>query len=248
MTTTVNEDSSNILLAALTDVSKSYLPDKTAWKKGEKIPETRVLDGITLTIAKGDSIAIVGPSGSGKSTLLNLIGCLDRPDSGQLIINGSDTRELSDNQLSDLRNRFIGFVFQMHHLLPQLNIIDNVLLPVLPGTYPNIIRRARDHAMKLLDKAGIANHYLKHPYRLSVGECQRAAVVRALVNQPCLVLADEPTGSLDATNASILGDILLKLTKEESAALVVVTHSTELASRMDKIYRLGAGKLTLLSE
>ncbi len=236
------------MLAELSNVSKSYLQDKVPGKKGEKIPETKVLDGITLTIAKGDSIAIAGPSGSGKSTLLNLVGCIDRPDSGQVIINGSDTRDLSDNQLSDLRNRFIGFVFQMHHLLPQLSIIDNVLLPVLPGTDPNTMRRARDHAMELLDKAGIANHYLKHPYHLSVGECQRAAVVRALVNRPRLVLADEPTGSLDASNASVLGDILLKLTKEESAALVVVTHSTELASRMDKIYRLGTGKLTLVSE
>jgi ABC-type lipoprotein export system ATPase subunit len=244
MTTTGNQESSNLRLAALNNVSKSYLPDKTAGKKSEKIPETKVLDGITLTIAERDSMAIVGPSGSGKSTLLNLIGCLDRPDSGQVVINGSDTRHLSENQLSDLRNRFIGFVFQMHHLLPQLSVIDNVLLPVLPGTDHNTRLKARDHAMELLEKAGIASYYRKHPYRLSVGECQRAAVVRALVNRPRLVLADEPTGSLDAANASVLGDILLNLTKEEATALVVVTHSTELASRMDKIYRLGAGKLT----
>lgn len=231
------------MLAELSNVSKSYLQDKASGKKGEQIPEVRVLDQISLSIAESDTIAIVGPSGSGKSTLLNLIGCLDKPDAGRVIINGSDTRDLSDNALSALRNRFIGFVFQMHHLLPQLSIIDNVLLPVLPGADPAVARDSRDHAMALLEKAGIAGHYKKHPYRLSVGECQRAAVVRALVNRPRLVLADEPTGSLDAANAFILGDMLVRLTSEESAALVVVTHASELASRMDKIYRLGAGKL-----
>lgn len=232
------------MLAELSNVSKSYLQDKAPGKKGEVIPGVRVLDNISLSIAETDTMAIVGPSGSGKSTLLNLIGCLDRPDAGQVIINGSDTRDLSDNALSALRNRFIGFVFQMHHLLPQLSIIDNVLLPVLPGTDPAAARDSRDHAMALLEKAGIAGHYRKHPYRLSVGECQRAAVVRALINRPRLVLADEPTGSLDAVNAAVLGDMLLRLTDEESAALIVVTHSSEFASRMDKIYRLGAGKLT----
>ncbi len=204
---------------------------------------TFVLDDITLSIGENESLAITGPSGSGKSTLLNILGTLDKPSSGKVIINGLAIESLTNDQLAELRNRYIGFVFQMHHLLPQLSLIENVLLPVLPQKEKSIQKAAKQRARHLLERVGLIDHLHKQPVQLSAGECQRAAVVRALINQPRLLLADEPTGSLDAGNAEQLGQLLTELKKEEKFSLVLVTHSQELAQKMDKIYRLSSGKL-----
>jgi ABC-type lipoprotein export system ATPase subunit len=202
-----------------------------------------VLDGISLTIGNRESIAITGPSGSGKSTLLNILGLLDKPSSGRVVLDGVDTVYLDDKRLADLRNRFIGFVFQLHHLLPQLTLLENVLLPLLPIRDRSVRRQNLDRAHYLIERVGLGNHLSNIPARMSVGECQRAALVRALVNNPRLLLADEPTGSLDAENAAMLGALLSELNRDNDLTLVVVTHSTDLAARMQKNYRLSAGKL-----
>lgn len=202
-----------------------------------------VLDDISLKIENNERIAIVGPSGSGKSTLLNILGSLDKPSSGKIIIGGSPIDQMNNDQLAETRNSFIGFVFQMHHLLPQLTLLENVLLPLLPKKDRNLQKTARERALYLINRVGLSNHLNQFPSQLSVGECQRTAVVRALINQPRLLLADEPTGSLDAANAEHMSQLLIELNQEQNVALVIVTHSMELAERMDKIYRLREGKL-----
>jgi lipoprotein-releasing system ATP-binding protein len=206
-----------------------------------------ILNQVSLAIGMKDSIAIVGPSGSGKSTLLNILGTLDRPSSGKVILDGTDTAVFDENRLSGIRNRFIGFVFQLHHLLPQLTLIENVLLPALPVRDKSTREATIERAHQLIGRVGLNSQIHQRPFQLSVGECQRAAVVRALVNQPRLLLADEPTGSLDAENAIHLGELLCELNHEHDLAVVVVTHSIELASRMQKTYQLTSGKLHLMS-
>jgi len=153
--------------------------------------------------------------------------------------------ELGEDLLADIRNRFIGFVFQQHHLLPQLTLIENVLLPALPVKDKSKRKAATERAFRLIERMGMKEHVHRRPVHLSLGECQRAAVIRALINQPRLLLADEPTGSLDAGNAMQLGQLLGELNREQNLAVIVVTHSMEMASRMGKIYRLTAGKLQL---
>ncbi|MBN1200027.1 MAG: ABC transporter ATP-binding protein [Bacteroidales bacterium] len=207
-----------------------------------------VLNGISLTIRRGDSIAIIGPSGAGKSTLLNILGTLDRPSSGQVVLNGEAVELLDDNQLADRRNHFIGFVFQLHYLLPQLTLLENILLPLLPEKDKPTIKAAEARALRLIDRVGLNNRINRLPGELSVGECQRAAVVRALINQPGLLLADEPTGSLDEENATTLGILLAELNREEEMGMVLVTHSMELAKRMKVIYRLHLGRLEKMEE
>jgi ABC-type lipoprotein export system ATPase subunit len=152
---------------------------------------------------------------------------------------------MNENKLGEIRNSFVGFVFQMHHLLPQLTLLENVLLPLLPQKDKTILKSANERALKLIARVGLSVHLHKYPSQLSVGECQRTAVVRALINQPRLLLADEPTGSLDASNADHLAALLAELNREENVALVIVTHSTELAGKMDKIYHLREGKLSI---
>ena len=186
---------------------------------------------------------MTGPSGSGKTTLLNILGTLDRADSGIVRLNGTDLSQMKEPELAGLRNRFIGFVFQLHFLLPQLSLIENVLLPTLPLKDKSLRKAGYERAMRLIGRMGLKDLVNQKPGELSVGECQRAAVVRALVNKPRLLLADEPTGSLDAENATLLGKMLAELKQEEGLSLVVVTHSPELAAQMDKTYRLGSGKL-----
>jgi len=154
--------------------------------------------------------------------------------------------QMSENQLAGIRNSFIGFVFQMHHLLPQLTVFENTMLPVLPlKQNKELLISSSDRAFMLLDRVGLTEHLNKYPSQLSIGECQRTAVVRALINQPKLLLADEPTGSLDAANARQLTELLSELNREQKIALVLVTHSMELALKMDKIYRLHEGKLVI---
>jgi lipoprotein-releasing system ATP-binding protein len=224
------------MLALLTGVSKSYQQPATS-------NQNLVLEQVSLSIGENETIAIVGPSGSGKSTLLNLLGTLDRPSSGKIILNGMDSCMMSDNQLAEIRTRFIGHVFQMHYLLPQLTLFENVLLPILARKDNPYQQALRKRALQLIERVGLTGKIHQFPYTMSVGECQRAAVVRALINQPRLLLADEPTGSLDAENADQLGKLLVELNREQQIALVVVTHSGQIAKLMNTKYRLSSGKL-----
>ncbi len=220
----------------LQNISKSYASNQSN-------PGREVLNGISLAVNPGDAIAIVGPSGSGKSTLLNIMGTLDIPTSGNVLFNNDPILSLPEPVLAEIRNRKIGFVFQMHHLLPQLNLLENVLLPVIPLKDKAKHKSSLARATELLQYVGLGDKTHQLPGQLSVGECQRAAVVRALINEPEIILADEPTGSLDHDSAERLGDLLFQIRKEHSLAIVVVTHSLELAVRMDTIYKLLNGKL-----
>jgi predicted ABC-type transport system involved in lysophospholipase L1 biosynthesis ATPase subunit len=197
-----------------------------------------VLRGVDLQVEAGESIAIVGPSGCGKSTLLNIIGTLDRPTAGSVRLDGTDLAGLDADELAALRNRSIGFVFQQHHLLPQCNALENVLVPTLAGGADRTER-----ARELLARVGLAERMSARPGRLSGGECQRVAVVRALINEPRLLLADEPTGSLDGASADSLADLLGELNAEQSVTLIVVTHSPDLAQRMQRLLELRDGRL-----
>ncbi len=202
----------------------------------------RVLEDLNLEVDTNQKIAIAGPSGSGKTTLLNLIGTLDQPDSGEITFKGTKITGYSQGQLAHFRNLELGFIFQLHHLLPQFTIWENVLLPVLP--IKKIAGKAeKEWAEHLLRKVGIWEQRFQKPSELSGGECQRTAVVRALINKPQLILADEPTGALDEQNAGHLAQLLNHISGEEGVSLIIVTHSSELASQMDKVYHLKNGEL-----
>lgn len=229
------------MLAELQHISKYYA------QPGSAI-QNHVLSEISLQIDRNERIAIVGPSGSGKSTLLNLLGTLDKPSSGNVFLDGLAIDQLPEVQLAKLRNTFLGFVFQMHHLLPQLTLFENVMLPLVPRFDKKILKSAGELAMNLIERVGLLHHIHQFPSQLSVGECQRTAVVRALVHQPKLLLADEPTGSLDAGNAAQLASLLTELNREQNVAMVIVTHSMELAAKMDKIYQLREGRLVPVEE
>ena len=203
-----------------------------------------VLKELNLRVNKGEKIAIVGPSGSGKTTLLNLIGTLDQPEKGKILFGGRDITGFSKTGLANFRNRHLGFIFQLHHLMPQLTLLENVLLPLLPQGN-NISKENKEWAGHLIQKVGIWEQRNQKPSQLSGGECQRTAFVRALINKPQLVLADEPTGALDEENAESLTRLLVNLSDEEGLTLLTVTHAVSLASRMDKIYRLKGGNLIL---
>jgi ABC-type lipoprotein export system ATPase subunit len=227
------------MLLELLNISKFY---------GNGHTRRDVLNNISLTVKGGDTIAVIGPSGSGKSTLLNIAGTLDNPDSGIVKFDGLELHDLKESELANIRNQHIGFVFQLHYLLPQLNLIENVLIPVIPQKDKPFHKKAHARAMDLLQAVGLSDKIHQFPGQMSVGECQRAAVVRALINEPELILADEPTGSLDQASAAQLGDLLLDIKKNFSVAIIVVTHSTELAKKMSSVYRLYEGKLTTFTE
>jgi lipoprotein-releasing system ATP-binding protein len=199
-----------------------------------------VLKGLDLEVSKGEKIAIVGPSGSGKTTLLNLVGTLDLPEEGKIMFNGSDVTGYSKSELAIFRNIHLGFIFQMHHLMPQLTLLENVLLPLLPQG-KTISKEDTAWAGHLIKKVGIWEQRDQKPSQLSGGECQRTAVVRALINKPELLLADEPTGALDEENADALTELLVNLSDEEGLTLITVTHAAALAARMDKKYTLRGG-------
>jgi ABC-type lipoprotein export system ATPase subunit len=203
-----------------------------------------VLDNVSLEINKGEAIAIVGPSGSGKSTLLNIMGTLDTPVSGNVFFNGTDLKSLNDSEIAIFRNRHIGFIFQKHLLLPQFTVLENILLPTIPIKDKAFVGKALERAKELLNKIGLTDKTNKLPGTLSVGECQRVAVVRALINQPEIILADEPTGSLDKDSAENLGELLKSLNIDFQVALVVVTHSQQLADKMNSIYTLSKGSIS----
>ncbi len=224
------------MLLELRNISKKYeIPS------GEG--HTTVLRDVSLQITQGESVAVVGPSGSGKSTLLNIIGALDKPTSGVVTFAGKNLADLDDAELSQIRNKEIGFVFQLHHLLPQCTVFENVLIPTIPPGLEKEDEEVQERARILLGKVGLEKHKDYFPAQLSGGEMQRVAVIRALINRPKLVLADEPTGSLDRESSENLGQLLVKVNKEEGTTLITVTHSIEIARLMDKVYRLQDGIL-----
>jgi ABC-type lipoprotein export system ATPase subunit len=202
-----------------------------------------VLRDVNLRLDRAEAIAIVGPSGSGKSTLLNIIGTLDRPTSGSVFLEGDDLFRLSADEIAAVRNRKIGFVFQLHHLLPQCTIQENVLMPTLAAAAKERNDQAHSRAERLLERVGLGTRKLQRPGQLSGGERQRVAVVRALINQPRLLLADEPTGSLDRASAENLRDLLIEVNRDESVALIVVTHSVELAGGFGRVFEMHDGSL-----
>jgi ABC-type lipoprotein export system ATPase subunit len=202
-----------------------------------------VLKGVSLEVARGESLAIIGPSGSGKSTLLNIIGTLDRPTTGEVVLDGQDLNRLNDLQLAEVRNRRIGFIFQAHHLLPQCTVLENVLVPTLAGADRATRNGAPERAERLLKRVGLSERTTHRPGQLSGGERQRVAVVRALINQPQLLLADEPTGALDRASAGQLAQLLLELNREEGVTLIVVTHALDLAQKMRRVFELKNGTL-----
>ncbi|MCD4735716.1 MAG: ABC transporter ATP-binding protein [Bacteroidales bacterium] len=224
------------MIIELDKISKHYQLEGIEGKR-------EVLSDISLTIHPGDALAVIGPSGCGKSTLLNILGTLDSPSSGIVRFNGKEVNNMNEKLLAEIRNKHIGFVFQLHHLLPQLSLIENVLLPVMPQKDQNKRKAAAARAMELLESVGLVSKTLQRPGQLSVGECQRAAVVRALINEPGLILADEPTGSLDEDSAELMGDLLSDIHKKHNIAMVVVTHSPGLANKMDIVYKLSHGNL-----
>jgi len=241
-------------LLQLTDVSKRYAASGGA-------NGVNVLAGVTLEVMRGETLAIIGPSGSGKSTLLQIIGTLDRPTSGQVLLDGQDLGALDELKLAAVRNRQIGFVFQSHYLLPQCTVFENVLVPTLAHPSPglrttlspsdgeragvrgSLSESADARAARLLKRVGLAERLHHRPGQLSGGERQRVAVVRALINQPPLLLADEPTGALDHASATALGQLLVELNREEDVTLIVVTHALDLAKRMSRMLELRDGKL-----
>ena len=220
------------MLAELTNITKSYRSDAGA------VP---VLNGISLTIGEGETVAITGPSGCGKSTLLNLLGALDQADAGEIRVAGRDLTKLNAQQLAEFRNTTVGFVFQLHHLLPQCTVLENVLVP-------SIVRKDADRAAlraraaQLLEAVGLSHRLDHRPGQLSGGERQRAAVARALINSPKLLLADEPTGALDRASAERLADLLAEVHQREKITIVMVTHAPELARRMGRVLALVDGK------
>lgn len=202
----------------------------------------QVLDNLTLQVDKGQSIGIVGASGSGKSTLLHILGGLDKPTSGRVSLMGQDLSELSQKQLSRLRNQHLGFVYQFHHLLPEFSALENVMMPLLIGKRPK--EQARERALLMLEKVGLKDRVQHRPGELSGGERQRAAIARALVTDPACLLADEPTGNLDRKNALNILDMMMELKQELGTALVVVTHDDEMAARFDRVLNMTDGVLS----
>ena len=200
-----------------------------------------VLRGVSFEMSAGENLAIVGPSGSGKSTLLNLLGTLDLPSSGRVLIEGQDPARMTEPELAAFRNGKIGFVFQDHYLLPQCSVLENVLLPAIVGG--PLSQEAARRGRELLDRVGLGGRLDHRPGELSGGEQQRAALARALVQRPVLLLADEPTGNLDQTTADRIGELLLEMQQQERMMLVVVTHSQRLAARMSRQMELDEGRL-----
>ncbi len=216
------------------DLAKTYV--------GGDGGELRILDGVDLRVERGEMVAIVGASGAGKSTLLHLLGALDRPSRGRVIIAGEPTEGRSDEELSALRNRKVGFVFQFHHLLREFSAIENVMMPLRVAGWD--AARARTRAAELLDRVGLTARASHRPAELSGGEQQRTAVARALAADPAVVLADEPSGNLDHWNSERLHDLFAELSGDLEIAMVIVTHNRSLAARADRTLLLEDGRLT----
>ena len=203
--------------------------------------EVEVLRSVDLEVARGERLAIVGSSGSGKSTLLHCLGGLDRPSAGQVLVQGQDVHRLGEAARGRLRNQALGFVYQFHHLLPELTALENVAMPLLIGGQSVV--QAQERAAAMLERVGLAKRLIHKPSELSGGERQRAAIARALVHRPACVLADEPTGNLDADTGQIVLDLLDTLTRKAGRNLIMVTHSIEVVGVADHVYRLREGRL-----
>ena len=215
----------------LTDMCKDYLQGKEP---------VRVLKNINLTVEQGEYLAIMGPSGSGKTTLMNLIGCLDVPTSGSYELEGKDLQDLTDDQLADIRNKHIGFVFQNFHLLPKMSALDNVALPLLYAGVP--LKERRRRAQEALTAVGLEDRINFLPNQLSGGQCQRVAIARAIVTKPALLLADEPTGALDTASGQQIMDIFRQLS-QEGMTIIMITHEPAIAACADKTYHILDGFL-----
>lgn len=202
--------------------------------------EVRASDGVTLSIKRGEFVAIVGKSGSGKSTLMNIIGALDVPTSGSYFLGGEDVSEMSDDQLADIRNRMIGFVFQQYNLLPKSNLLENVELPLLYAQVPKEERRER--AMRSLERVGLAEKWRNYPKQLSGGQQQRVSIARALAGNPSLILADEPTGALDSKTSREVLDFFKQLNQEHNT-IVIITHDNSVALEAKRVVRIHDGKI-----
>ena len=229
------------MITELNNITKTYHNSDSTVKQD-------VLTGINLKLSEGQAISIVGPSGCGKSTLLNIIGTIDVPTSGLVKFGDMDLASLNSNELATIRNRDIGFIFQSHHLFPQLNVMENILVPTIPIKDKEYQRKALERAKLLIDKVGLSDKINQLPGELSGGECQRVAVIRALINNPKLILADEPTGSLDEKSAEDIGKLLSEINLADKVAMIVVTHSMKLANTIGNIHSLINGKITRPNE
>ena len=204
-----------------------------------------VLNNLSLDVNAGDTVAVMGPSGSGKTTLMNIIGLLDKPDKGEIHFKGASIADFSEDESADYRNMNIGFVFQEHLLLPYLTVSDNIFLPLLASRHEQSELSVKEKYIKvLMEKTGISGLAGKYPHQISGGEAQRVALVRALANNPSVLLADEPTGSLDARNADNMGDLLLEMNRQFGITIILATHSTDLANKMSRVMQLEEGKLS----
>nr|WP_314105463.1 lipoprotein-releasing ABC transporter ATP-binding protein LolD [uncultured Neisseria sp.] len=215
--------------------------EKVVKKYDDGALSVQVLNGLDLEVSQGQSVSIIGSSGSGKSTLLHILGGLDRPSEGRVVLMGSDLGQLNQKQLGHLRNQYLGFVYQFHHLLPEFSALENVMMPLLIGKKPKA--EAEAQAVAMLEKVGLAQRVLHRPSELSGGERQRAAIARALVTRPKCLLADEPTGNLDRKNAQNVLDMMLDLKNELNTSLIVVTHDDELAVRFERVLTMKDGHL-----
>jgi lipoprotein-releasing system ATP-binding protein len=203
--------------------------------------EIKALDGVNLDIERGEFLSIIGPSGSGKSTLLNLIGILDTPTSGTVLLNGVDVTKMSDKERSRTRNRELGFIFQYHHLLPDFNALENVMMPLLISGVKS--SKAREVARKVLDEVGLGDRMEHRPNQLSGGQNQRVAIARALANKPSIVIGDEPTGNLDSKASGNIYELLRQLNREHNQTFILVTHDERMAAKTDRIIRLVDGRV-----
>ena len=215
----------------MTDICKDYAQGKEP---------VRVLKNINLTVEEGEYLAIMGPSGSGKTTLMNLIGCLDVPTSGSYELSGRDLKDLTDDELADIRNRYIGFVFQSFHLLPKMDALDNVALPLLYAGVP--LKERRERAEEALKAVGLEERIHFFPNQLSGGQCQRVAIARAMVTRPTLLLADEPTGALDTKSGNQIMEIFRQLS-DQGMTILMITHEPSIAECADKTYHILDGEL-----